>query len=65
MVWFNCITAFRTILDDAAFYANGRVFALRTLEAAIITVGIVSLLAVVTLRQQLVAGAGTDALSRA
>jgi hypothetical protein len=23
MVWFNCATAFRTILDDAAGYANG------------------------------------------
>src|SRR5262249_25011359 len=25
MVWFNCITAFRTILDDAASCANGRI----------------------------------------
>jgi len=24
MVWFNCITAFRTILDDAASCANGK-----------------------------------------
>jgi uncharacterized protein DUF4386 len=37
--------------------------ALRTLEAAVISVGIVSLLAVVTLRQQLAGAAGTDAAS--
>jgi uncharacterized protein DUF4386 len=36
---------------------------LRTLEAAIISVGVVSLLAVVTLRQQLAGAAGTDAAS--
>jgi len=38
---------------------------LRVLEAAIIAVGIVSLLAVVTLRQDLAGAAGTDATSLA
>jgi hypothetical protein len=58
----TAVTLFPVVKRQNEAIALGYV-GLRTLEAAIIAVGIVSLLAVVTLRQQLAGAAGTDAAS--
>ncbi|GAA1233339.1 hypothetical protein GCM10009665_24530 [Kitasatospora nipponensis] len=55
----TAVTLFPVVRRQHEGLALGYV-ALRTLEAAVITVGIVSLLAVVTLRQHLAGVAGTD-----
>src|SRR6266705_2134008 len=58
----TAVTLFPVVKRQNEGIALGYV-GLRTLEAAIIAVGIVSLLAVVTLRQHLAKSAGTDAAS--
>lgn len=58
----TAVTLFPVVKRQNEGIALGYV-GLRTLEAAIIAVGIVSLLAVVTLRQHLAGAAGTDAAS--
>jgi hypothetical protein len=58
----TAVTLFPVVKRQNESIALGYV-GLRTLEAAIIAVGIVSLLGVVTLRQQLAGAAGTDAAS--